>query len=89
MVWECWIKRTFHGIWDLILGLGFWCLTPLSTIFQLNHGGQLEETGVCGENHWPHTSHWLTVLRNVVSSTSCLVGIQTHNFIGDRYWLHR
>jgi hypothetical protein len=31
----------------------------------------VEESGVPGENHWPATSHWQTLLHNVVSSTPC------------------
>ena len=42
------------------LGLGLLYLAPVSTIFQLYHGGQfllVEETGVPGENHRPAASH--------------------------------
>jgi hypothetical protein len=44
------------------LGLGseFWCLTPLSTIYQLYRIEKfllVEETGVTGENHQSTTSH--------------------------------
>jgi hypothetical protein len=42
------------------LGLGLLYLAPVSTIFQLYHGGQfllVEETGVPGENHRHAASH--------------------------------
>jgi hypothetical protein len=46
----------------------------------------LEETGVPGANHRPAASHWQTVSHNVVSSSACLSGVQTH-VSGDRHWL--
>jgi len=38
-----------------------------------------------GENHRPVTSYLQTLSHNVVSSTSRLSGIRTHNFSGDRH----
>ena len=57
---------------------------PLSTIFQLYHGGHsvyllVDETGVPGENHRQTFSH------NVISSTPSLGGIRTHNVSGDKH----
>ena len=49
----------------------------------------MEETGVPRENHWPTASHWQTLSHNIVSSTSHLSEILTHNVSGDRHWLHR
>ena len=67
---------------------GLWCLTPLSTIFQLYRGGQFywcpEETGGPGENHRPVASHWQTLSHNVIHLV--LIEIRTHNI---RHWLHR
>jgi len=51
-------KTGFNWTW---IGLAWWCLMPLWTIFQLYCGGQLllvEETGGPGGNRRPVPSHW-------------------------------
>ena len=68
-------------------GFGLWYLMPLSTLFQLYHDGD-RSTNVPGENHWPAASHKLyhIMLYRVHLD---MKGVRTHDFSGDRHWLHR
>jgi hypothetical protein len=89
--WNCAIS---HYRLSLIIfitrGLGLWCLTSLSTMFQLYHGSQFYCWRKQEYQRKPPTcSHWQTSSHNVVSSTPHLSGIRTHNISGDRHWLHR
>ena len=64
--------RGYYGIYPTINNISVTCISWRLVLL-------LEETGVSGENHWCATSHWQTLLHNVVSSTPRMIGIRTHN----------
>ena len=77
--------------------LVWWCLTPLSTLFQWQSDLLVEETGGPGENYWPVTSHWQTLSHNrsrfelttsVVIGTDCMVVVNPTTIRSWRPLLH-
>jgi len=67
--------------------LRLWCLTPLSTIFQLCGGGKVL---LVKKPEYPKKITDLPQVvdklsHNVVSNTPRLSGVRTHNFSGDRH----
>jgi hypothetical protein len=75
----------YTGLWVMVFNTTFNNISVISWRSVL----LVEETEVPWENYRPAASHWQTLSHNAVSSTPRLSEGWTHNFSGDRHWLHR